>query len=118
MKIFETGGKINFVDDKNLFVGFDFEQDCCESFGFFIRDTQEADIPENWPSVDINDYSGYNFDPAFFAETGYDGTSLAIFKLKKGRKVKYLHIFNCHNGWYAHGFQFCNGETVIREGNL
>ena len=28
MKIFERDGKINFVDDNNVFVGFDYSRSC------------------------------------------------------------------------------------------
>lgn len=41
MRVFESGKgcfscKLNIVDDKNVFVGFDFGQSCCESFGYKI----------------------------------------------------------------------------------
>lgn len=32
IKLFETGTKLNFIDDCNAFVGFDFEQGCCEHY--------------------------------------------------------------------------------------
>ena len=32
MKKFETGSKINFVDENNVFVGYDLSQNCCSDY--------------------------------------------------------------------------------------
>ncbi len=45
---------------------------------------------------------------------------MAIFRIIKGELdlPKYLHLYNYHNGYYGHGFQFKVGEKVIAEGGL
>lgn len=64
--------KINFVDDNDVFLGFDYSQSCCEWFGYLIlkelpdfldyeqvRGRRESLEPE----IDIKDYY---FDTSFF----------------------------------------------------
>ena len=36
MKIFEDNIKVNFVDENNVFVGYDMRQSCCEQAGYFF----------------------------------------------------------------------------------
>lgn len=43
MKIFERDGKINFVDENNVLLGYDMSQDCCEHADWFILDTIYSD---------------------------------------------------------------------------
>lgn len=108
--------RTNFVDSNNRFVGYDLDQSCCEYADWFIADeitfSIEGDL--NQPS----EVDGYVFDPDFFKDIsdrvvseggGYnplDSGGMVVFKLDsvidKG-KVKYLHIFNAHNGYYSHG---------------
>jgi hypothetical protein len=61
IKIFETENKINFVDDKNSFVGYDTEQQCCENATWKIVDRldkikQETGTECNVSKCDLSDY--------------------------------------------------------------
>ena len=124
MKIFDRDGKYNFVDNNNVFVGFCSSQCCCESFGWFVADkacSSLNDEPKNEVSI-----RGYDFDIEFFqtADSSTDNTDgyspfdeggMAIFRLtnRKG-KERFLHLYNCHNGYYAHGFTVKHNGEVIR----
>jgi hypothetical protein len=49
----------------------------------------------------------------------FDDGGMAIFRIVKGSAEKFIHIFNCQNGYYSHGFDFAiEGGKVIRKGAL
>jgi hypothetical protein len=124
MKIFDKDCKYNFVDDNNVFVGYDSESICCEDYGYFFSDTipdslNDEEIQEK--SNNIFDSEGWNFDTSFFreyVEEPCDTSSMAIFRLKKKDAIKYLVLYNMHNGYYSHGFEFKKKGYIIRDGQL
>lgn len=134
MRIFNRDGKINFVDENNVFLGYDMNQCCCEQADWFIADTPQEleELPEPLPEMNregIPNLEGFVFDPAFFRGDDdrefYNGSSrsLAIFRIvkEKGEKAeKFIHLLNAHNGYYGHGFEFTNNINgdVIRDGVL
>lgn len=126
MKKFEKNKKINFVDENNVFVGYDTEQKCCENAGWFISNEKKVkvyDIIENKKDYDIEKYY---FDKDFFEEiTRTDcridkkRNNLVIFKLiSPNLPTLYLHLYNHHNGYYSHGFESKIGNTEWRIGDL
>ena len=126
MKIFFTEGvKVNFVDENNVFCGYDLNQDCCEYADWFIDSKiWRDDIPDdskNLQPID-EDLSGWVFDKEFFEEIGnsekYDEGGMVVFKITKGKEEKFIHIFNSHNGYYSHGFEFKSGDDVIKASYL
>lgn len=123
------GSKINFVDENNVFVGYDYSQSCCEEFGYFLSHK----INDNHTSFDdqiatddelVNTLlEGWVFDPDFFEqkspeESSFAEQNLAIFRMTKGDNVMYLHLYNVHNGYYSHGFSFSKDETELHSGWL
>lgn len=67
---------------------------------------------------DFDDWESYRFDASFFQEgRGRDEGGMAVFRLI-GPSTKYLHIFNSHNGYYGHGFNFSVDGTIVQEGGL
>lgn len=115
--------KVNFIDDNDVFVGYDIGQDCCEHAGWFIADTitpysydSDYDVKES-PDVET-----YFFDKGFFQEVGsrdLDAGGMVAFKLIAENKPDlYLHLFNCHNGYYGHGFEVKHGGETVRDGCL
>lgn len=128
MKIFDSGSgwdtKVNFVDENNVFVGYDTMQDCCEYAGWFIDYDVLSDISysglENKENSKKPDTDGYIFDIEFLKEEDDgDETGVVIFKLKKDKESDlYLHLFNVHNGYYSHGFEFSTNEVIIKKGYL
>lgn len=133
MKVFEgtpkgsRDEKVNFVDENNVFVGYDMGQSCCEHAEWFIADSVLVKMPAT--RCNGEGLENYRFDPDFCEEPNalqyedmdcdaLDSGGMVVFKLTDGHNEKYLHLFNCHNGYYSHGFEFKNGDEVIKEGSL
>lgn len=99
--------KVNFVDTNNVFVGYDMMQNCCESFGWEIcSDTKRENLVKN------PDLSDYVFDINFvelndMSDPKWDDIYISVvFKMiAEGKDDLYLHLYNNHNGYYAHGFE-------------
>lgn len=116
MRIFETRGKTNFVDDNNVLVGFDSEQSCCEDFGYQLSEYEPSSFHEGNNGINPD---GYQFDTEFFKEVTYMDTEdggAVLFKLVKGDDSIFLTLRNAHNGYYSHGFEMLKNEIKIREG--
>jgi hypothetical protein len=113
-------------------LGYDLDQCCCENADWYISDNaqptaKEIDrVPQELPDVET-----WRFDPTFHkitdkvlldAENTYnplDAGSVATFRLVSlTDQEKFLHLFNCHNGYYGHGFTFSVGDQGIEEGVL
>jgi hypothetical protein len=85
--------------------------------------------PEDAEGIaDFDDWDGYVFDTSFFqqglgkTEDGYDydeGDS-ATFRIQRinDASVLYLRIYNHHNGYYGHGFDFQQDDEVFQSGTL
>jgi len=118
MKTFVKDHKFNFVDANNVFVGYDSESSCCESFGYIISDTDA--IVENTPDLN-DDLEPYVFDREYFQEDSWgEENSFVTFRLvAPGLPDLFLTLYNTHNGYYSHGFEFkdANG-AIIQHGRL
>ena len=126
--------KINFVDENDVVVGFDIEQDCCETVGYVIvpRIMAFASI-ENLYCVDSivdddgneipqPDLSGWVFDQDFVNDGLLhhdleDGHAVA-FRMVKDGEEQFLILYNQHNGYYGHGFTVDIGGVETRTGVL
>jgi hypothetical protein len=130
MKIFNTkekySEKVNFVDENNVFVGYDTDQSCCEHADYFISDKEENEDRDNQGILEgLEDYI---FDTNYFKEVEpkadnygscLDAGRMVRFKLVANNKPDlYLHLYNSHNGYYGHGFEFGIGTEVKQSGNL
>lgn len=124
---FERDGKFNWVDHNNVFVGFDAHQDCCEQFGWKYHDNYP--IEEMTEMSDTVDLSNYEFDTSWFEEPhdSSSETGVAVFKMvptvvdtvnPANNRPIYLELYNCHNGYYAHGFECKHNGIVLRSGLL
>ena len=136
MKIFKTnlqyGTKTNFVDDNDVFVGYDSTQDCGEDAGYYVLDcVKYLDVEKECEDLDgfysncAYDVEGYYFDREFFEMRSAhvpdsDKTAhTAVFKLvSDGKPDLYLHLFNAHNGYYAHDFEVKHSGEVVKTGSL
>lgn len=108
--------KLNFVDENNVLVGYDYEQNCCEDFGWYISELEVDGRSINQSNE--QDLVDYVFDSTFcnYIE---NLTEEVVFKLiAKDKPDLYLHLYNYHNGYYAHGFTFKIGENIIKEGYI
>jgi len=126
MQVFDTAkdfeDKVNFVDENNVFVGYDLGQSCCEHAGYFVSDKKEDSLDgeeEETPHL-----GGYFFDVNYIEycddkEGDFDSGGMVAFRMTHAdKKDLFLHVFNCHNGYYSHGFEFKNGDELIKEDNL
>jgi hypothetical protein len=118
--------KVNFVDDNNVLVGYDFAGSCCETFGWYIHGKVTANredslfdenIDENSINVSLREWT---FDTAFFDELsngdGYVQENVAVFRLVNEDNELFLHLYNSHNGYYGHGFDFSIDGKIIHTG--
>lgn len=114
--------KVNFIDEKNVFVGYDTSQTCCEYADWFISDKEE-NLIDGVEQYKIPDIEQYNFDSKYFETVNcgdkLDAGGMIRFKLvSEGKPNLYLHIFNSHNGYYGHGFEAKIGGQKWQEGTL
>ena len=144
MIIVEHAYSINFIDPLDIFVGFDYTSSCCEDFGYlFLAKPFTEMTPEELKALSpedswYNDEYGpqlsesmsmfeseaaaqealknYIFDPLYCANEndGGDG-GVVIFKLIGADAPVYLHLYNHHNGYYAHGFDMKIGKPGSHE---
>ena len=123
MKQFDKDGKINFVDENNVFAGFDNSSSCCESFGWLLT----RDIPTKIENEDprLADGNDYVFDVGYCNKSTItedldcgDSVTFKMYSKSNSSDVLYLTFFNCHNGYYGHGFEFKIGEEIKEEGCL
>lgn len=130
--------KVNFIDSNNVVLGYDMEVQCCERFGFFMwedqrfnRDYKEIPTHHYYPPGQY-EIEGKVFDREFYEETilkdeddWNERQVVAIFRLCNEEDLKhwpnsgiFIHIYNLHNGYYKHGFNFQHAEEVICSGRL
>jgi hypothetical protein len=116
-------GRINFVDENNVFVGFAFSHQCCETFGYVFIDEFPKDHINytEFTSISFNEEDFY-FDTHFFKFLDWDeldnGRAIAFRLVNNAGDEVFLLLFNCHNGWYSHGFDMILHNNLIIKGNL
>ena len=121
MEVFEKDGKINFVDKNDVFVGFSYQQDCCEIFGWFYspKVPKALEAQEEDEFHDRFDPEGFVFDTTFCEEdSGGYGDNWATFRLVKDGREVFLVLYNSHNGYYCHGFEMTLKGTNLHSGGL
>ncbi|MBW2977423.1 hypothetical protein KY331_01115 [Candidatus Woesearchaeota archaeon] len=131
MKIFERsskkgwGNRLNIVDKNNVVVGYDYNQGCCEDFGYlFTTNIENIHKTNNYLSIKEScdfEHEDYVFDTNFYENVSFekhDGAA-AIFKLvAKEKKPVYLVLYNYHNGYYSHGFKMKKEGNKIHKGYI
>lgn len=118
--------KVNFVDENNVFLGYDLSQDCCEQADWFVSiniiDKIDYDELDNFTESGKDfDFSGFVFDTEFHQTKQWkclDEGDAELFKITNDKQVYYIYLFNSHNGYYSHGFEFINDKKLIRDGSL
>ncbi len=127
VKIFEVdknnyGHKVNFVDENNVVLGYDMSEHCCENADWFISKKITKDFLNN--KKESFDVYTYVFDKKFCnliknEDDWGNQDNLVVFRLVSENKPDlFIHLFNCHNGYYSHGFEFKNGTEIIKEDYL
>ena len=125
MRVFERNGRVNFVDDNNVFVGYDNTQNCCEDFGWLISRERPGTTAEIALIEELTgaEFPGYQFDTTY---CGYgdqtlrqeNDTSMVSFRLTDGDNNIYVTLYNTQNGYYAHGYDMKLNGTSIHDGEL
>lgn len=126
--------KINFIDENNVFVGYDLGQNCCECAGWMLTDRltmlRSEDIGEDVGHENLPDLTDYRFDPNFFVDAKvlfgatYENDVLdegghVIFRLVSETGPDFfLNIYNSHNGYYSHGFEYGVAGGKVTESYL
>lgn len=114
MKIFEKDSKINFVDDNNVLVGFDYHQSCCENFGWMVTQAKPKQDDQEHEKNEGSD--GFNFDTDFMdISSDSDGGGQVSFRLIGAGGERFLTLWNHHNGYYSHGFEMEQDGKNIHE---
>lgn len=120
MRYFERNGKYNFIDNNNSFVGFDAASCCCEDFGWALTELEpdgtEAPYNVKFGQLEADSLQGFLFDRPYLKRNLHpsygDGGSLT-FRLVSYPNEAFLTIWNHHNGWYSHGFEFGHPGGVV-----
>lgn len=105
IKFFERDGKYNWVDHRNVVVGFDAMQDCCENFGFRYYDYESGqeisgDHPDNLESFVFDVFNSE--DRELFSDE-VNEKNFTLLNPETGKRIV-LTLYNSHNGYYAHGW--------------
>ena len=133
MKYFKSdvaiwGEKINFVDENNVLVGYDYSGQCCENFGWCIGEKVSMNLEDalfndtKEDSCIDEQLKGWTFDTKFFEEIleeeSFNDIHFVVFRLVKGDQERFLHLYNIHNGYYSHGFEFQQDDTILKQGAI
>ena len=121
MKIFERtsksgwGNRLNVVDENNVVVGYSYDSQCCENFGYYFTKKEPIKLHEEPIEEKSFDHNGYVFDIRYNKDIpwseDYDEGVATSFKLtKQGQPDIFLVLYNHHNGYYAHGWDMKNSE--------
>lgn len=122
MNVYDRDGRVNFVDDNNVFVGYDMGQCCCEHADWFVSTSEEEDWDNPKSLVTDHDFDGYIFDTEYLQEGtsgNFEVGGFVRFRwVKQGYPDLFLHLFNVHNGYYGHGFEMRIAGELKVEGCL
>lgn len=118
MIITETSSRVNFVDKNDNFVGYSLAQQCCENAWYeVIRITSEGskEVDNDYISGDAwihlglleanPDYDSSHLDKD---DGGCDYENIEFFVVQNEEtlEVAYIRLYNIHNGYYAHVFEW------------
>lgn len=115
---------VNFIDANDIFVGFDMRSQCCEGFGWYIKDNDSIEDAVNQSEksesyFEDNDMSGWMFDLGYFkqdndhqANVGY--IDVVVFRLRNNNERKFLFLYNIGNGMYGHDFLIGRSEHFYK----
>lgn len=113
---------LNFVDENNVVLGYDFSAQCCEDFGYHYEDASGATV-----DVADDELEPFRFDTEYFASNRAEGELpadvgefdlWARFRIVSPERELFIVLTNAHNGYYGHGFELSADDRVLREGGL
>ena len=116
MKLFERTSssgwcnRLNLIDGNNVFVGYDYSQDCCENFGYYFQEADGTKLDQD-PNLNNAFFTLNHKDVSPLDDDDWNewfGIAFEI-KLQTGEMI-WFTIYNDHNGCATHGFDF--GKNV------
>lgn len=120
LKIILMREHMNAVDDDDNLVGFSTSDDCCAHGGWFVSDKIEenSDVWDKLEMTEDKEYPNHHLDTRFFKDITKDDDNAVVFRLEAygGEPELFLHLFNCHNGYYGKGFSYQFGGKKIDGG--
>lgn len=130
MKI-NLDGRVNFVDQNNIFVGFEVGTQCFETYGWAILNEcypdsyvmyfiEDQGLGSKFLQKAPEDIEDYDFEKGFF-DIGSDymiseDQDIIVFSLYNRKKMErlFLHLFNFHDGYSTHELETnITGESVL-----
>ena len=121
MRIFIKDDKNNFVDENNVFLGYDDYDDCCSDGGWFLADKPDEWLKDSFKEEPM-DLPGWIFDTKYFRKFSspeHDAEDdSAQFRIVNGNQEKFITLYNLHNGYYGKGFEFKIGDQIIKDDTL
>lgn len=126
MEKFERGCKINFVDENNVFVGYDLSQCCCEDADWIVTDKEPSmfsDVDDGGLRGEDIPWQALRFDTRYFKvlpdpDGRLDSGGAVTFRMIADGLEFFLTLYNCQNGYYGHGFEASIGGQKWQEGGL
>ena len=123
LQYFNRECKHNFVDKHNKVVGFDSSECCCENAGWMIT----AELPktledEQLPDMVWGEAVFAMYEQPVVNALGKDivdeGGSVSFKLITAAQQTMWLTLYNCHNGYYGHGFDVKIEGAIMTEGCL
>jgi hypothetical protein len=104
--------KVNFVDENDIFIGYDLKTACCEQAYYYI--TEKIVDPNEIEIEDYSENAEVLEDYVFDIENGISDidSGIVIKLIAEGKKDLYLHLYNIHNGHYSHKYLIKNNATA------
>jgi hypothetical protein len=110
IKVSKVNSSVNFVDQNNTLIGYDMSRCCCENADWFISEDQttKQDTCKNDNHYDLSEYSfcrDFGIQQSDFDDLD-EGDSVVVKMIAANKEPLYLHIYNCHNGYYGHKMEY------------
>ncbi|QPB12353.1 hypothetical protein [Providencia phage PSTCR6] len=114
MIITETSSRVNFVDKNDNFVGYSLARQCCENAWYeVVRITYEGskEVDNDYISDDAWIHLGLleanpDYDSDHLPDSDYENTEIFVVQNEETLEVVYICLYNMHNGYYAHVFEW------------
>lgn len=114
MLIKESDGSISFIDKNDAFVDFDYTQDCCECFGWYVASEPATESNLEYSELTEHFWFDTTTEPVAIEDLDDEEGGIIAFKCTNGAIEVWLHLYNYHNGYYGHGWNasWCEGGCL------
>lgn len=106
--------KVNYVDENNVVLGYDMNESCCEQFGHGVFASIPKSEDEAMEEIDIEKYSFSKEIPTRCLDAFSNcGGGMAFRICTNDMPDMYIVLWNYHNGYYSHWFDFLDYSDSI-----